>query len=200
MRILVAEDDLYQREYVQALLTEWGYEVLAVEDGNRALEMLSNPDAPSIALLDSLMPGLDGPELCRRLRRRSGALPLHIILLTGRRSPEDIRAGLEAGADDYVGKPFNDQELRARLRAGERVVRLQQALSDRVRELEGALARVNELEGLLPICSYCKKVRNGADYWQQVEVYIAERSRARFSHGICPECYPSVVREAESQT
>ena len=89
---------------------------------------------------------------------------------------------------------LNREELRARVQVGERVVELQRRLAERVRELEAALADVKHLSGLLPICAYCKKIRNDQNYWQQVESYVAEHSEAQFSHGICPGCYETVVK------
>ena len=194
MRILIAEDDLVSRKMLEATLARWGYEVVITRDGEAAWEALQRPDAPGIAILDWMMPGLDGVEVCRRLRARQADDPTYVILLTAKGNTADVVSGLQAGADDYVVKPFDREELRARLQAGIRIVTLQTALSLRVRELEEAMTRVKTLQGLLPICSYCKRVRNDGDYWQQVEGYISDHSDARFSHGICPDCYESVVR------
>ncbi|HYV18382.1 MAG TPA: response regulator transcription factor [Verrucomicrobiae bacterium] len=194
MRILIAEDDLVSRKMLEATLTRWGYEVLVTCDGQAALQALTGPDAPRVAILDWMMPSLDGVDVCRRIREGSVAQPPYVILLTAKGNKEDIVSGLEAGADDYIIKPFDREELRARLQAGLRIVTLQNQLAARVRELEEAIARIRTLQGLLPICSYCKRVRNDGDYWQQVESYISDHSDARFSHGICPDCYESVVR------
>src|SRR5205823_6098547 len=108
----------------------------------------------------------------------------------------DVVAGLESGADDYVTKPFDQQELQSRVRVGERMLALQGRLTDRVRELEEALSHVKQLKGLLPICCYCKKVRDDRDYWEQVDAYLARHAEMRFSHGICPDCWQ---REVETQ-
>ena len=113
--------------------------------------------------------------------------------MTAKVRTRDIVTGLEAGADDYIVKPFNREELRARVRVGVRMLELQAILADRVRELEDALVRVKQLQGLLPICSYCKKVRDDRNYWQQVEAYIEGHSDAKFTHGICPECREKYV-------
>jgi CheY-like chemotaxis protein len=193
MKILVAEDSPHQREVLRLLLEDWGFEVEAVEDGDRAWTALKRSDSPHLAILDSVMPGLSGPEICRRLRAARDGRPRHVLLLTSRTSPADIEQGLDAGADDYVGKPFRESELRARLRAGQRAVELQVQLAVRVVELETALDRIRQLEGILPICSYCRKIRDGQADWQPLEKFLSARSRARFSHDICPSCYSSVV-------
>jgi DNA-binding response OmpR family regulator len=115
--------------------------------------------------------------------------------LTTKSDKEDVVVGLDAGADDYVTKPFDREELRARVQVGLRVVQLQHALADRVNELEEALSRVKQLQGLLPICSFCKRVRNDQNYWQQVESYVTQHSEAKFSHSICPDCFEQYVKK-----
>jgi DNA-binding response OmpR family regulator len=155
---------------------------------------MQREDAPALAVLDWMMPGLDGLEICRRARGRTDARPLYIILLTARADPKDTIDGLGAGADDFVKKPFDAAELRARVGVGVRVVGLQVELAARIADLEQALARVDQLHGILPICSYCKKVRNDSDSWQQVEAYVSAHSAVRFSHGVCPECLKTVVQ------
>ncbi len=178
---------------VETFLARWGYEVAAVADGEKAWEILLEPEAPNLIILDWMMPGVGGVELCRRVREGGHPSPAYIILLTARTSRDDIVSGLEAGADDYVTKPFHNEELRARVRGGARVVELQISLAQRVRELEESAGRVRLLQGLLPICSYCKKIRNDQNYWQQVEAYISEHSEAIFTHGICPDCFEKIV-------
>ena len=102
--------------------------------------------------------------------------------------------GLDAGADDYLAKPFDRNELRARVQVGVRVVELQRHLAEHIKELETALSQVKQLQGILPICSYCKKIRDDQNYWQRVESYISDHSEAEFSHSICPSCYEDVVK------
>jgi len=194
MRILVAEDQPVSRHLLAASLRKWGYDVVAVEDGTRAWATLQSHDAPQLVILDWLMPGMDGVEICRQIRKTPRARSFYVILLTARREQEDKVRGLQSGADDYVTKPFDREELRARVQVGTRVLELQGALAQRVRELEEAISRVKTLQGLLPICSYCKKIRNDGNYWQQVEAYISDHSEAQFSHGICPECYARIVQ------
>jgi response regulator RpfG family c-di-GMP phosphodiesterase len=123
---------------------------------------------------------------------------MYLVLLTALEARKDIVAGLDAGADDYIVKPFDPDELRARLQVGVRVLTLQERLAERVAELEAALGRVKRLQGLLPICSYCKRIRGDDQYWQSVDAYIAEHSDAQFSHGICPPCYEEAQKEIDA--
>jgi sigma-B regulation protein RsbU (phosphoserine phosphatase) len=193
MTVLIAEDDPVSRRVLETFLRRWGYEVESFQDGAAAWERLQHPEAPSLVILDWMMPGMGGVEICRRVRQVGRPSPAYLILLTSRTGYEDTVEGLEAGADDYVTKPFNREELRARVQGGKRVVELQRSLAQRVEQLEQALKRVKQLQGLLPICSYCKKIRNDRNYWQQVDAYITEHSDAIFSHGICPECFEKFV-------
>ena len=194
LKILVAEDDAVSRRMLEVTCASWGFEVIAVGDGLAAVEALESEDAPPLALLDWMMPGIDGLEVVRRARSRRPLQPAYIIMVTARGGREDVVRGLLAEADDYVTKPFDHRELRARVQVGARVVRLQIALAERVMELEKALSQVKSLHGLLPICSYCKRIRNDRNYWQRVESYIAEHSEAEFTHGVCPQCYESIVK------
>jgi DNA-binding response OmpR family regulator len=194
VRILIAEDDVVSRHLLEATLTKWGYEVISTTDGIQAFDALSQPDAPSLAVLDWMMPGMDGAEVCHRARSLGADRLLYIILLTAKGRKEDIVQGLTAGADDYIIKPFDRSELKARINVGERILRLQAELAARVKELELALANVKLLQGLLPICCYCKRIRNDQNYWQQVDTYISDHSEAQFTHGICPECRDKIVK------
>ena len=194
MKILIAEDDQVSRRVLALRLKAWGHEVVITKDGTEAWAALQRNDAPRLAILDWMMPGADGVEVCRGVRQRQGTTPIYIILLTAKSSKEDVVKGLEAGANDYIIKPFDLQELRARIQVGATVVELQQRLAERVIELEEALAQVKRLQGIVPICSYCKHVRNDQNYWQQVESYVSAHSEARFSHSVCPACYEAVVK------
>ena len=193
MKILLAEDDPVFALLLQRLL-EGEYEVMLVRDGMEAWEALLAEDAPQLAVLDWLMPRMDGIEVCRRVRRQSDMASTYLILLTSRDQIQDVLAGFEAGADDYVVKPCDPGELRARVRVGRRVVELQSALEVHVAQLQQALASVRQLQGLLPICSYCKRIRNDQNYWEQLETYLSDHSEASFSHGIYPSCYQSIMK------
>jgi len=194
VRVLIAEDDAVSRRLLEATLAKWGYEVIVTADGLQALEALTQPEAPSLAILDWMMPGLDGAQVCLKARAVAGERLLYMILLTAKGRKEDIVEGLTAGADDYMVKPFDRDELKARISAGERILRLQAELAARVKELELALVNVKLLQGLLPICCYCKKIRNDQNYWQQVDTYVSEHSEAQFTHGICPDCRDKIVK------
>jgi phosphoserine phosphatase RsbU/P len=191
MRVLIADDDPVLRHALKSYLATWSYQAVVAEDGQDALRALQQVDPPQLAVIDWNMPGIDGVDLCRYVRGTPALAGMYLIMLTGNQDQGDVVAGLESGADDYITKPFNWEELRARLRIGSRIVTLQRALAARVDELQQALSNVKRLSGLLPICAYCKKIRNGEDYWMQVERYLAEHSEAEFSHGICPDCLPT---------
>jgi phosphoserine phosphatase RsbU/P len=194
MRILIADDDDVSRLELETLLRRHGHEVAAVSDGTAAWDVLQGEDPPRLAVLDWLMEEMDGVEVCRRVRQRPGLRNVYLILLTSRGNKEHIRAGLQAGANDYVTKPFDRDELLARVRVGAQKVALQAELAARVQELEEALARVKQLQELLPICSYCKSIRDDKNYWHKVESYVRSHSQAEFSHGICPGCWEKVVK------
>jgi len=147
MVVLIADDDPVSRRALEATLSGWGYEVKVVNDGQRALESLLSEDAPRLAVLDWMMPGMDGPEVCRTVRERSQGPYSWLLLLTSRKKGSDLIAGLRAGADDYIRKPFDPGELKARLRTGERILALQAQLLDAQEKLH-ALATRDELTGL----------------------------------------------------
>jgi len=128
MKILIADDESVSRRMLQGLLTKWGYEVVSAEDGKAAWGLLNAPDAPRIALLDWMMPGQNGVDVCRELRAHRPAPYTYILLLTAKDAKENVVEGLESGADDYLTKPFHPQELKARLRVGIRLLNLEDNL------------------------------------------------------------------------
>jgi phosphoserine phosphatase RsbU/P len=199
MKILIADDDNSARFYLEIMLKKWGYEVVIAKDGNSAWEILQSKSTPRLAILDWMMPGMSGIDICSKIRQLDHGKQLYILLLTAKGSKEDIIAGLQAGADDYVTKPVDRDILRARILVGVRLATLQDHLAQHLEDLQQALAKVNKLQGLVPICSYCKKIRDDKNYWHQVEQYISEHSGAQFSHGICPECKAKVLKEMGSR-
>jgi diguanylate cyclase (GGDEF)-like protein len=146
MRILIAEDDAVSSRILAAMLIKWGHEVIVTHNGLEAWQKLQEDDPASIAILDWVMPEMDGLEVCRRVRARTSDSPTYLILLTARNRQKDVVEGLEAGADDFLTKPFDRHELRVRLKTGARVVELQRSLAERVRELEEAVARRRKAE------------------------------------------------------
>jgi two-component system cell cycle response regulator len=148
MRVLIADDDLTSRSLLNRVLTQWGYEVLVTKDGEEAWHELQREDAPPLLILDWMMPGLDGVEVCRRVRTLAAPSPPYVILLTARSGKEDIVTGLDAGANDYLGKPFDRGELGARVEVGRRFVELNQKLMETQRALE-LQARTDPLTGIM---------------------------------------------------
>jgi phosphoserine phosphatase RsbU/P len=193
MRILIAEDDPVSRHVLTTNLVNWAHEVVTAVNGLEAWRASQEEDAPRLVILDWMMPEMEGPEVCRRMRESPATIPPYIILLTARQGPKEVVEGMQAGADDYLTKPYHRDELRARVQVGVRMIELQMKLADRISKLEEALDRVKRLQGIIPICGYCKKVRDDEDYWQNVESYIATHSEAEFSHGVCPSCFTQVV-------
>jgi sigma-B regulation protein RsbU (phosphoserine phosphatase) len=196
MRVLIADDDPVSLHALRGLMQSWGYDVATAANGTAALSALAAPNAPRLALIDWEMPGLHGPDVCRKVRDWHSADSPYLILLTSRSSRSDVITGLDAGADDYLVKPFDPGELRARVHAGARIVELQSGLADKVTLLESALGRVRRLTGLLPICAYCKAIRDDSDYWHRVEEYVSEHADVQFSHGICPNCLEHAMKAA----
>jgi sigma-B regulation protein RsbU (phosphoserine phosphatase) len=195
MRALIADDDRIATAILSRALANWKFDVAVAHDGESAWNLVRE-QKPQLAIIDWMMPTLDGLELCRRIRLDPGRAHMYLILLTSRDSRTDIVAGLNAGADDYLVKPFDPDELRARIQVGVRVLTLQERLADRVNELETAVSTVKRLQGLIPICSYCKRIRSDGNDWEQLESYISEHSDAQFSHGICPPCLDIALRAA----
>jgi sigma-B regulation protein RsbU (phosphoserine phosphatase) len=179
MKILAVEDDPVARAVLVRTLSKLGHEVLTVSDGMSALDLLAG-DPVRVVVSDWVMPGLDGLDLCRRLRARAGSDYVYFILLTGKLPSEsNQREAIEAGVDDFLQKPLVTQEIWMRLRVAERILRY--------------ATQVRQLEAFLPICGYCKKIRDDRNYWQQIESYINARTGTDFSHSVCPDCYGRII-------
>ncbi len=188
MKVLIAEDDFTTRHLLKLLFKKWGYETETVTEGASAWQKIQDDPALQLLILDWQMPQMTGPEIAKMVRNTSRDFPPYIILLTSRDKKSDIIEGLEAGADEYITKPFDPGELKARVQVARRVIELQNALQHRILELQDALNHVKTLQGLLPICMHCHKIRTEEEVWERLETYIEEHSDATLSHGLCPDC------------
>ena len=184
----MADDESLSRALLDKALKQWGYETIVTSDGQEAWQVMQSDAPPYLVIVDWMMPGMSGLEFCRKVRETANLASTYIILLTGKQETKDIVTGLQSGADDYMTKPFEKEELHARIQVGERVIGLQTALAKRVEQLEESLSKIKTLQGLIPICSHCKKIRDDQNYWKELESYLGEHSSAEFSYGICPEC------------
>jgi sigma-B regulation protein RsbU (phosphoserine phosphatase) len=179
VKILAVEDDAVSRAVLRQALRKLGHEVIEAANGDDAWKLV-NKEHVRVVVSDWAMPQMDGLELCRRIRKAAGVDYTYFILLTARDATgENQQAAADAGVDDFLTKPLNFDELWNRLRVAERILRY--------------ATQVRQLEEMLPICSYCKKIRDDQNYWQQIEGYINERTGSEFSHSICPDCYQRVV-------
>ena len=174
---------------VQVSLENWGYRVESVVNGNQAWDILQRREAPQIAILDWEMPELDGVEVCRMVKEMERENSPYIILLTARDSKKDIVEGFDAGADDYMTKPFDDNELRARVRVAERLVRTQTSLTETVAELKEVLNQLEMIQGGMTVCPSCHKIfNNDDDCWYSIEETVIRQNDLNFIHTICPHC------------
>lgn len=163
------------------------YLVAVATHGAMVFEVIAKR-RPDIILLDVMMPEIDGYEVCRRLKASLDTKEIPIIFLTAKTETEDIVKGFDLGAADFITKPFRAKELLARVQTHNTLTRLQQNLKRKNKELEDALANIKTLSGLLPICSYCKRIRNASGAWEYIEQFIRSHTTADFTHSICPEC------------
>ena len=173
MKVLIAEDDEVSSNILAARVRRMGHEVITADDGNTAWTLVQK-EHPCMVITDWMMPEMDGLELCRRIRGLEQTAYTYVILLTALSGKEKYLQGMEAGADDFVTKPLDPDGLNARLRVAERVVSLQND--------------VDQLEGLLPICSYCKKIRDEQNHWHSLESYVGDKTETAFEHTLCPDC------------
>lgn len=179
LKVLAVEDDAIARRVLVQALMRLGYDVVSATNGEDAWAKLQN-EGIRLVVSDWLMPEVDGLELCRRIRSRTKQDYVYFVLLTGVDATESNQhAAADAGVDDFLTKPLKFTELWMRLRVAERIL--------------GFTKQLQQLEEMMPICSYCKKIRDDKNYWQQIEGYINERTGSEFSHSICPDCYQRVV-------
>ncbi|MFV0437052.1 MAG: PleD family two-component system response regulator [Desulfopila sp.] len=188
MKLLIAEDEYTTRLTVQVVLEQWGFQVDSVEEGEAAWKLLQDPDGPRIAILDWEMPGIDGLELCRKVKMLERETPVYVIMLTGHDAKDDILKGFDAGADDYITKPFDEHELRARVRVAERLVTIQETLAVSNNELKTVLNHVEMLQGNLPVCVSCLKLQQEDGTWQSFPEMVEQQEDPRLHFVLCPSC------------
>jgi len=179
VKILVAEDDGVARLILTKRLQKMGHDVIVTEEGGEAWDAF-HTGRPQIVITDLEMPKIDGLQLCQKIRAEQQEKYVYIIILTAREGKKAYIEGLDAGADDFMHKPVDMDELAARLRVATRILSMQ--------------TEMHQLEGLLPICSYCKKIRDENDSWMPIEGYISTRTEATFSHGACPSCVEKYIK------
>jgi sigma-B regulation protein RsbU (phosphoserine phosphatase) len=179
VKILAVEDDAVARAVLRQALRRLGHDTVEAADGEAAWQAIQT-EPVRVVVSDWMMPRSDGLDLCRKIRGRTGAEYIYFILLTSRDATEENQtAAADAGIDDFLTKPLDLSELWMRLRVAERILKY--------------TTQVRQLEEMLPICSYCKKIRDDHNYWQQLEGYISDRTGSDFSHSVCPDCYDRVV-------
>jgi DNA-binding response OmpR family regulator len=184
MKVLVAEDDRTSRALLHGALRKLGYDVVEAENGAAAWDAMLNTGCRMV-VSDWVMPDIDGLELCRRVRSLRDRPYVYFILLSGQRIGDKSYAkAMDEGVDDFLQKPLDVDTLRMRLRVGERIVRLNE--------------RVRTLEGILPMCAYCRRIRDEKGAYSNLEEFVSDRTPARFSHGVCPDCakkhFPDLAR------
>jgi DNA-binding response OmpR family regulator len=199
--VLIVDDIPANLNLLRGVLEPEGFRVLGATSGGGALNILQRT-VPDLILLDVSMPEMDGFETCRRLKQLEGVNSIPVVFITARHEIEAVVEGFKCGAADYLTKPFNREEVIVRVKAHLENSRLQRLLRERnlelervngeltrrQQQLEEALGNIKTLRGLIPICSYCKKIRDDKGFWERVESYLKKHSEASFSHSICPEC------------
>ena len=183
--ILAVDDTPSDLELLAKILEREGYSLALAKDGPQALDIAAR-EKPDLILLDIFMPGMDGIEICRRLKADSVIHDIPVIFVTSQSGSDEVLAGFEAGAVDYVTKPFRIPELLARVHVQAELRRVQR--------------EVRTLRGILPTCAHCKKIRDEKGVWHSIESYISQHSEAHFSHGICPDCVSIYFPDVQADT
>ena len=174
MKVLAVEDQASAAIFLLAVLRATGFEAEHVEDSTQALARIT-AGGYRVVVSDWMMPEIDGLELCKKVRALGGAYVYFILVSSRKVTKENRQKALDAGVDDFLVKPIDPDELSMRLHVAERII--------------GLAAQVKQLESFIPICGYCKKIRDDQRYWQEVETYFRKHQGTQFSHGVCPDCY-----------
>lgn len=196
LSILVVDDTPTNIDLLTLVLKKRNYKVRVADSGERALKQVSL-DPPDLILLDVMMPGLDGFETCRRLKRDPVSAQIPVIFITALSDMKDMLKGFQVGGADFLTKPFQAEEVLARVKAHLTIQKLYKDLSAKNEKLKRALEEVKTLQGIVPICSLCKKIRDDSGYWQKVEMYVSERVGTKFSHSYCPDCLKKEMRQLD---
>lgn len=194
--ILVVDDNPDNLRLFAKLLTEHRYKTRLAPNGDRAMATISK-EAPDLVLLDIMMPGMDGYEVCRQLKADKQTADIPVIFLSSLNDTIDKVKALSLGGVDYVSKPFQEEEVLARVKTHLTLSLLRRELEKKNAELQEAFEEIKTLRGIIPICASCKKIRDDEGYWQHLEIYIRDHSEAQFSHGLCQDCanklYPGLL-------
>jgi len=179
MKVLIAEDDRWSRDLVATITASLRHDATCVHDGQQAWDAFQLGGF-EVLISDWRMPNLDGLELIKRVRASPGPRYTYIILITAQSEREHWLSAMAAGADDFIAKPLEPELLTVRLSVAERIVSLH--------------AQMRQLAQIIPMCSYCRKIREADQAWLPLEAYVAQHTDSAFSHGICPECVEKYVR------
>lgn len=180
LKILIAEDDLVAAKVLEAMVETLGYEPIVADNGATAWAAFQDSN-PRLILTDWQMPEMTGLELCKKVRAANKSDYTYVIILTAAfTSKESYKQAMEAGADDFLRKPYDRDELATRLRVAERIISFH--------------SQVRELRQLIPICSYCKSIRNDKNYWLGIENYLHSHTGSMLTHGICPDCANKIFK------
>lgn len=186
--VLIVDDHPVSLKLLLAFLERRGFTVLVASSGEEALALIEKT-RPNIILLDIVMPGMDGYETCRLLKNNEATADIPVVFITALVKLADKVKGFAVGGVDYVTKPFQHEEVLARISTHLNIAHLRKELEDKNQQLQAALDEIRQLSGILPICAKCKKIRDDDGYWQQVEKFIKTHTGAEFTHGYCPDCY-----------
>ncbi|HBD95847.1 MAG: hypothetical protein A2015_04585 [Spirochaetes bacterium GWF1_31_7] len=201
-KILIVDDIVLNIQVAAGVLQEYNYEILTATGGEQAIKIIK-AKKPDLILLDIMMPDIDGFDVIKSIKESSETSDIPVIFVTAKNDIETLVAGFNAGAVDYITKPFNPFELYARVRAHLELKMAKTELEAKNKELQQALNDIKTLEGLIPICANCKKIKDDDGYWHSVEEYMTEHSDVKFTHGLCNDCikklYPEFAEEILSE-
>ena len=190
-KVLVVDDNTANIDVMLTFLEMEGYEISIATSGEMALHVARH-DQPDLILLDVMMPNMDGFETCRILKGDPKTEPIPIIFVTAKKETADIVQGFQSGGVDYISKPYRQEEVLSMVKTHLQLRQLIKTQEQLIDELNRALDEVKTLKGILPICSYCKKIRDKEGQWHQMEKFISDRSDSQFSHGICGDCFATL--------